>query len=237
MTDRLIPAEPDGLPGALGPADDPTGIPSLAPHAPGQPAGHAGAKPKVSPQVVIAALVLVVAAGAIYAMRTVGLNAGFGDDQVKIDYASNASPDTARRFGRVMEELDASLRAVQVADTAGLPPAPFTRPEAAAAETPVVFEAPETMDDLERLALLAEQRRLEEQQARSAHLESELARLYVQSIIVGVVPAARINGMPVTVGRTIGPFTVSEITREAVYVTADGLTWELVLGSPARLVE
>ena len=236
MTDRLIPAEPDGLPGALGPADDPTGIPSLAPHAPGQPAGHAGSRPKVSPQIVIAGLVLIVAAGAIYAMRTVGLNAGFGDDQVKIDYASNASPDTARRFGRVMEELDASLRAVQVADTAGMPPAPFTRPEAAV-ETPVVFEEPETMDDLERLALLAEQRRLEERQARSAHLESELARLYVQSIIVGVVPAARINGMPVTVGRTIGPFTVSEITREAVYVTADGLTWELLLGSPARLVE
>lgn len=235
MTDKLIPTESDQLGTVFGQSDEPTGIPSLS-LGQGNQTVHKG-ESKFSGQVVIASVVLVLAAGAIYGMRVVGLNAGLGGEQIKIDYTSQtSSTEQSRRYNRVMSELDASLSAVQLADAGVLPTTPFTRPTAAVQE-PMVFEDPTSMDDLERLSRMASEQRRQEQEARAAMLNGELARLHVQSIIIGGVPAARINGVPLTIGRTLGPFTISEITRQAVYVTADGLTWELQIGLPARLMD
>ncbi|MCC5824351.1 MAG: hypothetical protein LAT64_12115 [Phycisphaerales bacterium] len=235
MTDKLIPSEGDHLARGFGETDDPTGIPSLSVN----PAATPSAKPesKVSGQVVLAGVVLVVAAGAIYGMRTVGLNVGFGDSEVKIDYTSQTgTPEMTRRFGRVMTELDASMSAVQLADARALPAAPFTRQKADSGEAPII-EQPNTMDELERLARMAEERRRQLMEERAASLKNELARLHVQSIIGGRVPAARINGMPVTVGRVLGSFEVIEIGGQSVFVAADEMVWELRIGQPARRVD
>lgn len=235
MTDKLIPSEGDHLARGFADGDDPTGIPSLSMQEPGAQASKP--ESKVSVQIVIAGLVLVAAAGAIYGMRSIGLNAGFGQSEVKIDYTSqDGAPELARRYGRVMTELQASMSAVQLADSTALPPAPFTRPDAAGDEEPI-FEQPGTMDELERLARLAEERRRQKMEERAALLDNELARLHVQSVIGGRVPAARINGLPITVGRSIGPFEVVGIEGQSVFVTADEMVWELRIGLPARRVD
>jgi hypothetical protein len=234
VTDKLIPTEDDRLAQGF---EDATGIPSLNTGAPGAGAPH---KPesKVSAQVVLAGAVLVLAAGAIYGMRFVGLNAGGGRDNVKIDYTSQSgAPEMVRRFERVMTELDASMSAVQLAAGEPLPESPFSRPQQES-DQPVAIEQPSTLDDLDRLArLAAEQERLKREE-RAALLEAELARLQVQGVMAGGrMPVARINGQAVTVGKTLGAFEVVEISGQSVFLTADERVWELRLGTPAREIE
>jgi len=239
VSDKLIPTEGDQLAAGLSP-DESAGIPGLAGFG-SQPAPNpmgTQSESKVSVQVVIAGVVLVLAAGAIYGMRFVGLNAGFGADDVKIDYTSQAaSSETEKRFGRVMSELDDSMSAVQLPGDTALPPAPFTRQAQAEPDASPLLEAPNSMSDLERLArLAAEQRRLE-QEERTAMLQGEVARYIVQSVIGGRVPVARINGQPVTVGKMLGSFEVVEISGQSVYIRADDLVYELPMGMPARRID
>lgn len=242
MTDKLMPTESDGL--SMNLHDDgsnPTGLPGMP--GPGQIGGAGaplGGKPagKFSGQVVLAGLVLVLAAGAIYAMRFVGLNAGLGGEAVKIDYtAQTSSPEMSRRFETVMGQLDASMSAVQIADSAALPAAPFTRPDTGEPAETLVFDEPTSMNDLDRLARMAEEERKARLAARADLLKNELARLQVQGIIGGRVPVARVNGQPVTINAMLGPFRVTRIDRQSVYIEADGTTYELQIGLPPRVVE
>lgn len=232
----------DGLPPSLAAEGESLGLPGM-PGVPGgatgsfSPGGSSGGgQSKVSGQVLLAAAVLALAGGAIYGMRFYGLNAGKSGKEVKIDYTSQmGTPEAAKRFKTVMSELDASMNAVQLASTEDLPEAPFLRPKTAKPE-PTAFTAPETEDDLDRLARMAAEQRRREQEERMALVQGELARLQVQGIIGGRVPAARINGQPVRVGQTLGVFTVSDISGQSVFVTADGNTYELQIGMPPRLV-
>lgn len=237
MSDKLIPTEGDQLGIGLTP-DDGAGIPGLAGFGSAPAPSAAKAESKVSGQVVIAAVVLALAAGAIYGMRFVGLNAGFGENDVKIDYTSQSgSPEMNRRFGKVMSELDASMSAVQFSSDTQLPEAPFTRVAQAEPDAVDLTEVPDSMDDLERLARLAAEQRRRDQEERSARLQGEVARLIVQSVIGGRVPVARVNGQPVTVGKMLGSFEVVEISGQSVYIQCDGLTYELQIGMAARLLD
>ncbi len=237
MTDKLMPSEGDRLPVGIPGLDDPTGIPSFSPSQGAGLSSHS--ESKVSGQVVLAGLVLVLAAGAIYGMRFVGLNMGFGGEDVKIDYISQAgSPESARRFGRVMTELDGSLNAVQFARTAELPPAPFTRPTSNAPAQPFVFEEPSSEDDLIRMARMAEEQRRLQMAQRAELLRNELGRLNVQSVMAGGrMPVARVNGQPVTIGKFLGSFEVVDIANQSVFISADGMTWEVAIGMPAKLID
>lgn len=238
MTDKLMPSEGDHLPSGIPGFDDPTGIPSLSVGQSG-PGLSSHSKSKVSGQIVIAGVVLVIAAGAIYGMRFVGLNAGFGNDDVKIDYTSQAgTPESAKRFGRVMTELDGSLNAVQFALDEELPPAPFTRPTTATPSETFVFEEPSNEDDLLRMARMAEEQLRLQREERAELLKNELGRLTVQSVMAGGrMPVARVNGQPVTIGKFLGSFEVVDIANQSVFITADGMTWELPIGMPARLLD
>jgi hypothetical protein len=231
-----MPSSGDRLPAGLGGIDDPTGIPGLGPVTP--PVLGTKSESKVSGQVVLAGLVLIVSGGAIYGMRFVGLNAGFGKDDVKIDYTSQASsPETTRRFGRVMTELDASMAAVQFARSQELPATPFTRPSTGEPVQEFVFSEPTNLDDLERLARMAEEQRLRQLEERSALLRNELSRLQVQSVMAGGrMPVARINGQPVTIGKFLGSFEVVDIVGQSVFISADGITWELQIGMPPKIL-
>lgn len=242
MTDKLMPTETDGL--SMNLHDDGsalTGLPGMP--GPGQTGGVGapigGKTPgKFSGQVVIAGVVLVLAAGAIYGMRFVGLNAGFGAESVKIDYtAQSGTPEMNLRFESVMGQLDASMSAVQMADAAALPAAPFTRPQTDEPTDLTVFEEPNSMSDLDRLARMAEEERIARMEARAGLLKNELARLQVQGIIGGRVPVARVNGQPVSIGAMLGPFRVTHIERQSVFIEADGTTYELQIGLPPRVVE
>lgn len=243
MTDKLMPTDHDGdrLPsGFAGESDAGLGLAGLGGLTGAGPTGRfapAPEKSRVSGQIILAAVVLVLAGGAIYGMRFVGLNAGFGDEGVKIDYTSQTgTPEAARRFDRVMTELDSSLGAVQIANTDEIPQTPFSRPETAESG-PIVFEEPNDMDDLDRLArMAAEQQRLE-QEERMALIQGELARMEVQSIIGGRVPAARVSGQTITIGQTIGIFRVLDIAGGSVFIESDGHKYELRIGLPPRHVE
>jgi hypothetical protein len=233
-----MPSEGDRLSSGLHGLDDATGIPSLSVNE-GVSGLSSHSQSKVSGQVVLAGLVLIIAAGAIYGMRFVGLNAGFGGEDVKIDYTSQAgSPESAKRYSRVMTELDGSLNAVQFARDDELPAAPFTRPSTATPTATFVFEEPNTEDDLIRMARMAEEQLRLQREQRAELLKNELGRLNVQSVMAGGrMPVARINGQPVTIGKFLGSFEVVDIANQSVFITADGMTWELPIGMPARLLD
>lgn len=239
MTDNLMPTdEPTGgMPASMTGEDDSLGMPGLgsplgAP-IPGATGGES--KSKVSGQIILAAGVLLLAGGAIYGMRFVGLNAAFGGENIKIDYDAENSLESAKRFDSVMAELEASMSAVQIAE-GNLAAEPFNRPAEEAPE-PGVFEEPDSVDDLDRLARLAAERRMQEMSERAQLVQGELMRLNVQGVIGGRVPAARINGQPVRVGNTIGVFEVVEIAGQSVFVEADGQRYELRIGLEPRIVE
>lgn len=239
MNDNLMPTENPGggMPASMTGEDDSLGIPGV-----GSVGGAVGTAPglgksqsKVSGQVLIAGAVLLLAGGAIYGMRFVGLNAAFGGENIKIDYNTDGSIAAAKRFTQVMSELDASMSAVQIADD-NLSATPFSRP--VEDEPPVAaYEVPESEDDLDRLARLAAERRLAAMNERQQLIQGELMRLNVQGVIGGRVPAARINGQPVRVGNTLGIFQVVEISGQSVYVEVDGQRYELQIGLEPRAVE
>lgn len=235
MNDKLMPTDQgggSGLPGGL--MDGPDGLGPLGSQTPASfTSGSSGSK--VSGQVLLAAGVLAIAGGAIYGMRFVGLNAAFGGESIKIDYTGDKSIESAKRFDRVMSELDASMTAVQVLDTRTLSSAPFTRP--AEDEPEVANNEPSSLDDLSRLARLAAEQQRKEAEARAQALAGELARLNVQGIVGGRVPAARINGQPVRVGQQLGSFTVTDIAGQSVFVEADGVRYELGIGAEPRRLD
>jgi hypothetical protein len=233
MSDKLMPTMHDGgLPANLTGESDDMGIPGI----PSAPIVAPQSKSKVSGQVVLAGAVLLLAGGAIYGMRFVGLNAAFGGDDIKVDYTAEKGLESAKRFERVMAELDASMSAVQIAEGGLLGSSSFSRPVEEVAE-PGVYNEPTDLDDLDRLARMAAERRQREIEERMQLIQGELSRLNVQGIIGGRIPAARINGQPVSVGQQLGVFEVVEITGKGVIVQADGDQYELRIGMPPRAVE
>ncbi len=237
MTDKLMPPDHDqsGLPAGFGGESDGLGMPGASGFGTPGP-GSASTGSKFSGQVILAAAVLALAGGAIYGMRFYGLNAAFGGEDIKIDYTAEAGLEATKRFDKVMTELDASMTAVQVVDNSTIASDPFTRPKA---EEPsaMVYEEPDSMDDLDRLARLAAERRAQEMAERNAMIQSELARLHVQSIVGGRVPAARISGQPVRVGQSIGVFTIVDIAGQTVTVEADGMRFELGIGVEPKQID
>ncbi len=233
MTDNLMPTENEGgLPANLTGESDDLGMPGI----PAAPVAMPQSKSKVSGQVVLAGVVLLLAGGAIYGMRFLGLNAAFGGEDIKVDYTAEKGEESAKRFERVMAELDASMSAVQVADGGSLGSASFNRPVEDEPE-PGAYQEPTDLNDLDRLARLAEERRQQAAEERLELIRGELSRLNVQGIIGGRIPAARINGQPVRVGQQLGVFEVVEISGKGVIVEADGSRYELRIGLPPRAVE
>lgn len=234
MTDNLMPTDNEGgLPANLTGESDDLGMPGIPAVT---PVAAPASKSKVSGQVVLAGAVLLLAGGAIYGMRFMGLNAAFGGEEIKVDYTAEKSEETARRFERVMAELDASMSAVQVAEAGSLGSSSFNRPVEDEPD-PGAYQAPTDLNDLDRLARIAEERRLRAAEERMELIQGELSRLNVQGIIGGRIPAARINGQPVRVGQELGVFEVVEISGKGVIVQADGDRYELRIGMPARPAE
>jgi len=233
MSDSLMPTNDEGgLPANLTGESDALGMPGI----PAAPIAAPQSKSKVSGQVVLAGVVFALAGSAIYGMRFMGVNAAFGGESIKIDYTAEKGLESAKRFERVMAELDASMSAVQVADGGSLGAASFLRPVEDEPDTGAYSE-PTGIDDLDRLARLAAERRQLELEERTQLIQGELGRLNVQGIIGGRVPAARINGQPVRVGQSLGVFEVVEISGKGVIVEADGARFELRIGLPPRAVE
>lgn len=208
--------------------EDSTGIPSLK-QAPASAISSSTSDSKVSGQLLIAVSVLAIGGGAIYGMRYLGMQAGLDENIVSIEYASETNTtDISNRFQTVMRNLDESTLAVQIEDKDAFSVSPFTRIEADA-EPDILIDP--GMSEEERLARQAEYELKRERELRHTMVMSEAMRFTLQGVVGGSRPAARVSGMPVRAGMTLGEFfTVSEITGRSVIIEADGMRFELVMG-------
>ena len=196
-------------------------------------------KAKMNHQTMLAIVVLLVAGGAIYGMRFVGMRGGINTKTVSIDYEPGSVEQDVKRFDDLLRRLELSARPVQVTEVR-LNPSPFTydapEPDEIAPLAAVPGESPEELArrEAERRRLLAIERERKEAAARSEELESVVHDLTLQSVVGGRRPAARVSGEGVRVGDTCaGLFRVTEITGRSVILEADGRTWELAIGQPA----
>ena len=208
---------------------DSTGIPSLK-QAPVSAISSSASDSKINAQVLIAGLVLVIGAGAIYGMRYIGMQAGLDEQVVSIDYTADANDaDFAKRFTDVMQMLDKSSLAVQITDHESIGETPFSR---AVAKEKDDYEPIDTgLSEEEQRAIRLEREREEEMQRRHDMVIAEAMRLKLQGVIGGSRPAARVSGQAVRVGMKLGEFfTVLEITGRSVVVEADGMRFEIAMG-------
>ncbi len=213
------PAEPQGLPASMMSADPALTDPEDSGLADLSDASGEGVKKSLPTNIIMMTMVVAVAAGSLYLMRTVGVRGGVAFTTPKIDYPVDGEgvvDDEAHQ--RVMEALRTSDDIVQV-PLADLQRNPFLLDDSE--EIPEIAEAP-TYDLDAELRRKAEQRKLE--------ISRTLESLEVNSIISGHVPIARINGVPVRIGDTIAIFTVRAIHGRSVELEADGKLYSKVLG-------
>lgn len=208
--------------------DSATGIPSLK-QAPVSAISSSASDSKVNTQIVIAACVLAIGGGAIYAMRYIGMQAGLNEQVVSIDYTSESnSPDFSRRFTSVMKTLDESTIAVQFTDHDSFAPTPFARPNSVVED---VIPMDPGMSEEERRALQQKLDHEREVERRREMVIAEAMRFTLQGIIGGSRPAARVSGQPVRVGMPLGEFfTVTQITGRSMMIEGDGMRFELAMG-------
>ncbi len=207
---------------------DSTGIPSLK-QAPESAIASSAPDSRFNTHLLVALGVVAVGAGVIYAMRYIGMRAGLDEKIVSIDYTSQANTaDFARRFGSVMEQLDESTIAVQLADHDSFVESPFSRP--GAMSQPEVRPDP-GMSEAERLALQKQRDEELARQRRHDLVVADAMHLHLQGIVGGAMPAARISGQAVRAGMKLGEFfTVEQITGRSVIIEGDGMRFELALG-------
>jgi hypothetical protein len=208
--------------------DSATGIPSLK-QAPMSAISSSASESKMNTQLVIAACVLAIGGGAIYAMRYIGMKAGLDEKVVEIDYASEtSSADFNKRFVTVMKTLDDSTIAVQLSNKDSFAKTPFARPNSVVED---VVPMDPGMSEEERLALQRKRDLEREIERRREMVISEAMRLKLQGIIGGSRPAARVSGQPVRAGMQLGEFfTVTKITGRSMIIEADGMRFELAMG-------
>lgn len=198
--------------------------------------GSGGSRPMGNPAIVALAL-LVMSAGAIYAMRKVGTVSGISAQAMSVNYTPSAiNPDFELRFDRAMDELARSGRPLQVTlDEQHL--APFqVSSRLALSRQPLDDGSAAARAQQARLA----QQRAEEERRNAAdaarRVDHAVASIRLMGMIGGRVPVATIDGKLVRVGETIadGVLTVESIDGRSVVVGAAGRRFELQMGQAPR---
>lgn len=169
--------------------------------------------------------VVCISAGAIFAMRQMGLKAGLDLSKATIKYEPKSVVSSAS-FERVLIALEASGNPVQIP-----PEAIRIDPFALEAKGPDTSSGDRAQAEAERArqkALEEEQRRLA---ARANDIQTRLQRMQLISIMGGRHPLANINGNLVQIGDVIEEhFTVIAIEGSKVILEADGTRYELTPG-------
>lgn len=173
---------------------------------------------KVNTQLVLVVGALVVAGGLLYGMRRFGLGPGVSLAELVVDYPleSKTKAEEAKRFERVLADLDRSAKPFQIADDK-VAKNPFSLPASllpveTADDDPVsaVVTTGRSEADIERERRRAMAKRREE-------IRAAFARLELQSVIGGRVPVAMISGAMVREGDEVADrFRVLRIGGRAV---------------------
>lgn len=195
------------------------------------PFGSLGASKKWTPtQPIVLAMVLVVSAGALYAMRTIGVKHAIAFDSGK-QFEFDASKDAAfeAEYARVMNELSSVNNPLDIAlvDFGRSPFALATAAEALTAGTsPIIPTSTGPSPEQKAAAELARKRAL---------IATEASKVIVQSVMGGRVPLARIDDEVVRIGDKVGElFTVTHIEGRSVTIEADGQKFVLNMQNPGE---
>lgn len=181
---------------------------------------------RMSSSYIIAAVMVVLSAGALFGMRSYGKKAGLRLEKFEADYKPTKSESaTAAQTQKVLAELEAHGTPIQISADA-IPRNPFLM----SAVIPVV-----TTPDGPNKGDLAARRRAEEAAAREQRnrelaFADTLKGLEVSAVIMGQRPVARVSGKLYRVGDTIAKiFTVVEITERGVKLGFEGKQYDLVI--------
>jgi len=229
--------------------DDATGVPAITPGLGSEPSSVDGSgytqgsseTSKFNGQVILAGLVFTIGAGAIYAMRHIGMQAGIKESVSLVEYtASTNTPDFTKRFNSIMGDLEEVSISVQFAKDTELPGSPFTFDQVDLPEEVGQIQIPIKDNSKANEARLARQRaqmERDEQEAREGEYEMIASGLSLQSVIGGSRPVARISGEPVGVGMTVAEtFKVISIKGSVVILEVDGIQFRLGLGAGAERI-
>jgi len=183
---------------------------------------------RVGSQTIVAAIVLVVAGGVVYAMRRFGMGARQALASVKIEYdLGQASSSTENEFKHILDALDHAGPPSQIpVEKIAVNPFLLERD----AGEPVVAAPPGAEGpSAEELAAMNARRLQEQRRARLDQIEAALERLQLNGVMAGGGrPVARINGRAVFVGDRVGDlFTVVGIEGLGVTLEAEGQQFTL----------
>lgn len=180
-------------------------------------------KKQLSQQSIVTLLVVVAGAGALLAMRKLGLGPQATVASTKVDYElqEGASADSLRQYQKMIDRLRLSARPVQVPQDRVVGN-PFARQDVATDLGP--SEPTRGGPTSEELARQAREKRLQD-------VANELGTLKLQSVMGGRVPLARINDKIHKIGEKIGRnFTLVSVEGRTAVLSAEGLEFELTLG-------
>jgi FKBP-type peptidyl-prolyl cis-trans isomerase len=198
-------------------AASPEGVPPPAPRPKSKFAAQS--------QNVITALVIVISAGLLFAMRQIGMGSGVAEAEEVVIHYQPVNVDPAKRAAQ--ERALAGLQRMSV--PMPLEPGTFNL-------TPFLTkaqeEAPQNTDDPELAAALEKKRREEAarkaEEEKKAALVTQFSKLQLHSILDGKTPVARIGEDVVRVGDLIDEtFTVVSIQNRQVVLEAGGQTFTL----------
>lgn len=180
-------------------------------------------KRRIPSQYVATAVVLCVSAATLAAMRKWGMNEGLKYEHANLTEVSAQTPivDNAK-FGKVMERLATSSTPLQVSAEHIV-------------KDPFILDSPreervQTVDDsAERERQRLEAERLATERRRQ-EVQSAFERLSLQTVIMGRIPAAKINNQIVGIGEMVErQFLVMAIDAEGVTLEADGTEFRLLV--------
>jgi hypothetical protein len=175
-------------------------------------------KRRVPVQAMVLAVLVVVAAGALYAMRRLGMGPIGAIAEVKIDYNYDKSGGDSADHEKLLADLSTSQVEHQVpADQVQKNPfrMPVLHPELPA-QTKVEPNKP-SPEELARIQ-------------RQKDIADALKTLQVHSVLSGAIPVARIGDENVRVGDVVATyFTVVSIGGREVEIQADGQVYTLSL--------
>jgi hypothetical protein len=180
-------------------------------------------------QPLVLALVVVVSASALYAMRSIGVKHAIAfDGGPEFDFDAAKDAAFQAQYDRVMGELSSVNNPLDIA-LVDFGKSPFALPVV----EQVAMDAPRSVLPVPSLGPTPEQRAALEAARRREFITNEAGNIIVQSVMDGRVPLARINDEIYRMGDTVNEvFKIVGIEGRSVTLEAEGQRFTLNMATP-----
>lgn len=180
-------------------------------------------------QPLVLALVVVVSASALYAMRSIGIKHAIAfDGGPEFDFDANKDAAFQAHYDKVMGELSSVNNPLDIA-LVDFGKSPFALPVVEL----VASEGPKPILSVPNLGPTPEQRAALEAARRREFITNEAGKVIVQSVMDGRVPLARINDEIYRMGDTVNEvFKIVAIEGRSVTLEAEGQRFTLNMATP-----